>query len=719
MATATELHAQGRELEDSEIVVNESEPMDSDELDAIVDNLITEAEDYIDTEEAPARIKASEYYDGEPYGNEEVGRSQVVTYDVRDCINMMLPQIMRTFFGPEKVVEFMPREQMDVQNAAQATDYINQVILSQDNNSFEIFTEIFRDALLKRIGIAKVDWQSIEKLEHEEYSGLDDQALQALISDPMIEASAIESYPDPNFPEPPELPDGQPPLSPMQTQEAPQLHDVVVRRNTETGRIIVNSIPPEEFLIDRRARSVDEASVVAHRRYMTVSELVELGYDFHEMLDLAGDEDNFDNNLEYQTRNPSAMYSESADRGESNRTVLYTEAFIKVDYDNDGVSELRRFCCAGDKHKVLYHHPVNSIPFIIFSPYPEPHRWVGQSVADVIMDVQLIKSMVLRNMLDSLGKAIHPDTAVVEGQANMHDVTSNAVGKIIRMRAPGVVQELKKDFTGREAFPMLDYLDQLKEDRTGMSKASMGLNPDALQSSTKAAVSATVSASQAQIELVCRNFAEMGMKPLFRKILKLLTKHHDKARMVRLRNTWVPVDPRSWDANMDVSVNVALGLGTTEERMTMLATVAGKQEAILQQLGPENPLVNYQQYHATLAKMTELSGFKDVGTFWTDPATYQPPPPKEPKPSPDEIFVTAQADKISADIELDKQKFSMDQEKMIRDDDLARDKLDAEIEMKKKQIESQYATTLENTQLRGMLDRDREIIRQEPQLQTN
>ena len=358
---------------------------------------------------------------------------------------------------------------------------------------------------------------------------------------------------------------------------------------------------------------------------------------------------------------------------------------------------------------------MNSVPFVLFNGYPEPHLWKGDSVADLMMDVQLIKSNVLRNMLDSLSKSIHPDTWVVEGQVNVDDALSNKVGKIIRTRAAGMIGELVKDFSGKEGFPMLDYLDQLKEDRTGMSKASQGLNPDALQSTTKAAVTATVSAAQAQIELLCRVLAENGMKPLFKKILKLLHAHQDKARMVRLRNQWVPIDPRAWDASMDVSVNVALGLGTTEDRMMMLEGIAKKQQELLGTLGPENPLVTQKQYHHTLSKMTELSGHKDIQNFWTDPATYEPPPPQPPEPTPDEIFAQAQADKVRADMEVDQAKLALEKEKMVRDDDLERDKMESDLEVKIKEMENKYQTAIDQTEIRGRMERDREQMKMEAQ----
>ena len=720
--TDSEVREQTAELEKEQIRLAGDTAMDVTELEGIVAGLIDEAVDYIDLSEAPDRIVASDYFNGRPFGNEEDGRSQVVSRDVRDTIALMMPQIMRTFFGTQRVVEYQPRYPEDVPNAEQASDYVNQVVLGTDNpTSFQTFYSIIKDSLIKRVGIAKVDWERREEVEHEEYTGLDDQALQALLSDPDIEGSSIESYPDPDFvapdtPPPTEgvSPTGEPQVQP-QDMEVPMLHDVVIRRLSVEGSVIFEALPPEEFLIDRRAKSVEDATIVAHRRYLTVSELVSMGYNFDEMLDLAGDADEFDTNMEFLSRHPLGSYASSDEGGEANRKVLYIEAYAKVDFSGSGITSLRRFCCAGNHHQLLHHSPVNDIPFVVFSGYPEPHFWRGNSVADLTMDVQLVKSSILRNMLDSLAKSIHPDTWLIEGQVNIDDALSNKVGKLVRTRSAGAIGELNKSFNGKEAFPMLDYMDRMKEDRTGMSKASMGLDPDALQSTEKSAVSATMASSQAQIELLCRVFAENGMKPLFKKILKLLHNHQEKARMVRLRNSWIPIDPRVWDIGMDVSVNVALGMGTTQEKMQMLAGISAKQEKILQEQGATNPFVTNEQYHHTLSKMTELSGFKDVQSFWSNPKDFQPPPPEPPEPTPDEIFATAQADKVRADIELDKQKFGLDQEKMIRDDDLQRDKLDSDVGLKTQEMENKYKTSIDMTEIKGNMEKDREKIRADAQ----
>ncbi len=238
--------------------------------------------------------------------------------------------------------------------------------------------------------------------------------------------------------------------------------------------------------------------------------------------------------------------------------------------------------------------------------------------------------------------SIHPRTAVVEGQVNIDDVLNNETGAIIRMRAPGMVQPFSSPFVGQAAFPMLDYMDAMREDRTGMSKAAMGLDPDALQSTTKAAVAATVSASQSRLELQARLLAE-GMKKLFKGILYLMTTHQDKPRMVRLRNEWVQIDPRVWNTSMDVTVNIGLGNGDTNDRIQALTNIANKQEQIIQQYGLNNPVVTPAMYIRTIQKIVELSGVKDASSYFQAlPADFQMPQEQAPKPTPEEVLAQVQ-----------------------------------------------------------------------------
>jgi hypothetical protein len=265
---------------------------------------------------------------------------------------------------------------------------------------------------------------------------------------------------------------------------------------------------------------------------------------------------------------------------------------------------------------------------------------------------------------------------------------------------------------------MLDYMDQVKESRTGINKASAGLDANALNGATATAVNATVTAAQQHIELICRMFAETGFKSLMSKALGLLVKHHDKPRMVRLRNKWVPIDPRVWDADMDVVVNIALGTGSDQQKMGFLNVIAQKQEMLMQQLGPtNNPLVNFEGYYNTLEQMLAIAGFKDVSQFFQNPQNFQPPQPTPPPPSPEQILAQVQAQSIQADIQKKAAELELQREEMLLKDDRERDKLDADVMLKSAEIEAKYGTAVNTANIEALMQRDRELLRQQAEVE--
>ena len=689
-----------------------TEPMDDAELQSIITQDLTDAVSYVDSDLSPTRAKGTEYYRGDLFGNEVEGNSKVVAMEVRDTVSAMLPSLMRVFFNSENVVEFTPRGPEDVKMAQQATDYANY-IFQNDNNGFLTSYAIFKDALVRKCGIAKFWWEDEEKVRIEEYSGLDDQTLEMLMQEPGAEVKIVVSYPDPNIDElqisTVDPVTGQPVMMPPA-----MVHDVQIKRITKDGRIKIMAVPPEELLLDRRARSFDDATIIAHRQMATVADLMAMGYDQDEIEENLSTTD-LDSNDEYLARQPlSTTFGTNDAANPMMRRVLYVEAYSRVDYDGDGIAELRKVCCMGGSYKVVRNLPASYIPFADFPCDPEPHTspLEAMSIFDITRDLQEIKSEILRNTLDSLAQSIHPRTAVVEGQVNIDDVLNNETGAIIRMRAPGMVQPLSTPFVGQAAFPMMEYMDQIKEDRTGMSKAAMGLNADALQSSTKAAVNATISASQGRIELTARILAE-GMKKLFKGILFLAITHQDKARMVRLRNEWVQIDPRAWDVSMDANINIALGNGDTNEKLQALMMIMAKQEQILQQLGPTNPLVTPQQFSNTLRKIVELSGFKDTTSYFQQiPADYVPPTP-QPKPTPEEVLAQVQAESIKADIQKKAAELELKRQQMLLDDDLARDKMAQDMYLKKYEIELKYKSQISTAEIDAAQNIDREAMRQQ------
>jgi hypothetical protein len=680
-----------------------------EELQAAVAAELRDAIDFIEEEISPERAKATKYYLGEPFGNEEEGLSHHVSTDVRDTVLGIMPPLMRIFAGTDKICEYTPIGPEDIAHAEQATDAIHHIFY-KENNGFGVLYAAFKDALVRKMGIVKWWYEEQEDATTYEYSGLDMDALQALLEDPDVELVEMEGKTDEGM---------MPPVDPMTGLPDPMgamVYEVTIRRVKKHRKYCVSAVPPEEFIFDRRARDLDSASLVGHRQMMTVSDLVAMGYDEEMVKEYAGaGDDELETNEERYERNPQLTIFKADRSDDASRKVLYIESIIKYDRDGDGVAERLKICTMGNAYKVVNVEGIDEVNFAVFEPDPEPHTLVGLSEADKVLDIQETKSEVMRGILDSLAQSIHPRTGVVEGQVNMDDVLNNETGAVIRMRQPGMVQPFEVPFVGQQAFPVLTYLDEVKEARTGVSKASQGLNADALQSSTKAAVAATIAASQGRVELIARIFSETGMKRLFRGLLKMFIKHQDQPKMMRLRGQFVPVDPRVWNADMDVEINVALSSATNEERMAVLASVTEKQELIIQTLGMNNPLVTIAQYRNTLAKQVELAGFRDASIFFNEvPADFQMPeadPNAEAQQTPEAMLAQVQAQSIQADIQKKAAELDLEREKMIRADDRERDRMEIDRFIRLRDLELKYATRIDEAMLNVEVQRDREAAR--------
>ena len=512
-------------------------------------------------------------------------------------------------------------------------------------------------------------------------------SLNALLSDPELQVSVISN---------------------MMTDMG-ESYSVQVTRSARNGRVKVKALPCEEFLIDRDATNLEDAILTAHRRMATASELIQMGYDRDLVESKAASVDELDDNVERRVRDPAALdYGFRSE--ESVKLVEYVEAYMKVDWNNDGIAELRKICCMGNDYEIVHHEAWSHPPFAIFSPIPEAHVFFGTSIFDLVGDIQKIKSNVLRNSLDSLSLSIHPRMVITEGQVNLEDVQNTEIGAIIRQDQPGAVQSLTLPYVGKDAFPMLGYLDSLKEGRTGISKASMGLDAENLQSTTAVAVNATIQGAQAQMELIARNFAEIGMRQLYSGVLKLLIQHQDYARMVRLREKFVPIDPRSWNANMDVSVNVPIGGSTDQEKMSSLQSIMTVQENIIGKFGINNPLVSLENYRNTINSAIEMAGFKNVDAFITQGPVEIPPPQPQP-PSADELLVQAQREQIQAEVQMKAAELELKRQQMVRDDDFRQDKLEADVMMNVAEIKAKFGAQITTAEIQAMMDREREQMR--------
>ncbi len=688
--------------------------MDSAEFSASVKQAIDDAVDYIDGFVAPARAKATSYYRGDPFGNEEEGRSQIVMTELRDVVQAITPSLLRIFTASENVVEYIPRNENTVAIAEQATDYVNYIFYN-DNPGFQVLHNAFKDALVRKTGVIKWRWSEDLEISEAEYTGLDEAQIALLQSDQEIEVIELNQT---IVQEAQVGPDG------AEVIPAVSSFDVRIRRRRPKNKIIIEAVPPEEFLVARDTRDLDKSFYVGHRSLKTMSELVAMGYDRKEIEQYAGQGDVFSINYEAQTRNPAIMsFMNHVDTPDgSQRRVLYVESYVRIDKDGDGIAELRKVCSIGNAHHVLHDEVATDVPFAVFCPDPEPHMIIGQSIADQVMDLQNIKSAIVRNTMDSLAQVIHPRTVVVEGQVNLDDVMNNETGAIIRARQPGMVQPLAEPFVGQQAMGLIQYMDEIRAQRTGISQASQGLDPDVLQSTTKAAVTATVQGAQERIELIARIFAENGMKRLFKGLLKMVCRHQDKPRMVRLRGQWVSIDPRYWDADMDVSVNVAFGHGSDQDRLVFMMQIAQKQEQIMQLLGPTNPMCDISQYRNSIAKITELAGIKDVSRYFKpidanavqemaqQMAQNKPADPNQMLVQIEQQKAQVAAVKAQADVQINEQKMVLAREQAIMADSRERERIQADAMIRAAEIEAKYGAQFDIAKLNQIFEHDRQVI---------
>ena len=679
------------EIDDIEELETAPEEMDEEEFQGYVARMLEDSIQYCD-ELSTDRVTASKYYSGHLPEQEDEGRSGATSYDTRDTINAILPALMRVFFGANKIMQFSPKGPEDVAQSEQITDYINNLILEKQPNFFTTMMAVFKDALIRRTGVLKFWHEESEKVTSSRFSGLDEQQAQILAGDDDVESVEME-------------PSGQ-------TAEGIPLFNVTLTRRVKEGNIKIEALPPEEFLISRTAKSVQTADIVAHRSYKTISDLVALGYDRDEVEEHAGIEESFSNNEEYYNRHADSATRHQGNLEPASRKVLYCESYVKIDKNNDNFSELLRVCTIGNAHNVVNTMPCDQIPFVCLTPDPTPHSWDGASITDIVADIQRIKSAILRNVMDSLVMAVNPRMMVQEGAVNMKDVLNTEVGAIIRAKNPTAVTQLSMPFVGQAALPILGMLDELKASRTGITKVSQGLDVENLTSTAKVGIDAGVKAAQAHIELIARIFAETGLKPLYKGVLKLVCQHQDREKMVRLRNQWVPIDPRSWDADMDLTVDIPLGGGNDAEKMGFLENIMKVQDALLQRLGPENPIVNLRQHYQTLSKIVQLAGFQDPSMFFTDPAQYQPPPPQPKEPSPEEEYIKIQGQKVQADAQNDMGKLELEREKMLRLDDREKDRIESQAQLSLMEMEAKYNTTMDGAKIKASMERDREQMKQ-------
>lgn len=642
--------------------------LNQDRISNIVSNLVAECRKYRD-QLADERVTANEYYDGIMRDTpSDLGRSKVVSRDVRSQVKKVKPSVTRIILGNDKVVEYEPVGQNDEQAAEQATDFINYVVFPE-SGGYEAVEDAIDDALKLRNGFIRVWNEQRAKVTISRHSGLDENALAQLVSPDdieVLEQSSEQSVVD--------GPEGPMPV---------MLYDVKIRRRTLERRNKIEAIAPEQILIHPDTLDIETSPIAGIGTKVRRTDLIEMGYDRELVMNLPANSSTDDSGEEMSRRRD---YVDDGDEEEkATQEIDYYDLYVRVDINGDGVAELVRFVSAGGTgiDNILEIEETDEIPLAPIVCERRPHQWEGNSITDDMKDIQRIKTVLLRQTLDNIYWQNNPQPVVQEGIIqNPESVTNPSFGEPIRVREGTPVQNAytinQIPFVAQASFSMLSYLDNEATDRTGISDASSGMAPDALQNMTAKATSLIEAAGIGQTEMMVRTIAH-SLKRVFKLLLKLTIKHQDIPRTVRLRGEWVTYDPRQWNSEMDASVNTGLGAGTRERDMMMMQVIMGLQEKLLANFGAaNNPYVKPDDLWASIEKTVEATGLRSADQFFT-------------KPSPEEIqqAIEAQSNKPDPEMQKAEMQAQIAQQKAAMDLQIAQIKTESDERLRMAELQSQ------------------------------
>lgn len=667
-------------------------PMTETEINGIVRDALTDAVDFVESEIAPDRIRSQRYFDGEVDIGEEEGRSKVVATKVRDTVRAIKPSLMRVFLSTDRAVEYIPTGPRDVKFAELATRYMQYKF--SELGGYRIINDAFHDALVKKVGIVKAFWDTYQDQEIYEYNDINDQEYSVIVNDDGVEVVEHSVTMEMDIDE-------------MGMEVEMPRHYLKISRTTERGDMDIQSVPPEEFFVDRGAKRIEDAYIVAHRTQMRVSDVVAMGFEFEEVSKLSGfsNYNTTANEEEFERRGYDTAYAQENVQDPAMRLVAITEAYMRIDVDGTGVAQMQRCLLGGDDYNLLSIEPCSEIPFAVFEIDPEPHTFFGRSIADLLMNEQDASTMMLRGVLDNVALTNSPQREIVDGQVNIDDLLNNEIGGIVRVKAPGMVRDLAVPFVAGQTLVAIQYMDAEIESKTGVTRASSGLNPDAMQSTTAAAVNATIQAAAGQVEVMARNLAEGGMRRLFKLMLKLMVENVDEAVMMRMAGgDYQPVDPRHWNAKMDVAANVGLGTGREDQRSAALAQALQIQMQVYQGYGPNNGVVTMTNIRNTVADMLAVQGVRNADRYFSpmdmereqqlqqQAAQQQQQPPVDQQA---QAIVQAEQIKAAAREKVETLKLQIEAQKAIAEDDRERDKMDQELLTDAAKLYGQYQTTVD------------------------
>jgi hypothetical protein len=589
----------------------------NESLSEVVNRELNAADSWANGDLADQQAEALDYYYGQPFGDEEEGFSSVVTRDTLKTVEGIMPSLMKVFASGDTFVEFEPTGKEDVAEAQQATDYLNYVF-DKRCEGFTVLYTWFKDALLMKNGLVEVSWAEDELCDIQNFTGIEQIELDALEAEEEVELVHKEI-----------------------NEDDANLYDVTIRRTNNRGRPVVDNIPSSEFRIKARSKSIKDSDFVARVQDVSIGSLIDYGFAREDISEGHGS-----SLIKNQVEDARFGDVEEPNDFSNDTVVEYVKAWVRTFDEEDEKMKLFEVHMVGNV--VLEKEEVGEIPIINLSPIMMPHKFTGVSIADLVKDIQEIRSKMWRHTLDNLALSNAGRYAAVENQVNLQDLIDNRIGGIVREKVQGAVRQLPVPQLGNATFPFLNELEKEREDRAGVSRMTQGLDAAALTSNTAAtAVNQVMTAAQEKIQLIARIFAETGVKELFLQLYRLSRTNNSEVDIVKLRGRFVPVTPYDWKDRFDMTVTVGLGNQNKDQQLMHLNNIS----TMLRGIGDTQfgYLINAEHVHTLATEFIQNAGYKNAARFIGDPREVQPP---EPQPSADMVAAQGEAQKDIADAKL-------------------------------------------------------------------
>lgn len=633
-------------------------PATKAELASLVESAIKTSVGYYDSKLSRERKDVLDYYNGILPKPMHSGNSKYVSMDVYDSVESLKAVLLETFASGNQIVKFAPQAEEDVQGAKVATDYCDYVIFRQ-NNGFNIFSDVIQDSLLARVGVAKVYWESCYEEIEETFENLSMEEVDLLLSQEDYEDIEVE-------------------------QSENGLFEGSVTRKVDKSKVRIDTIPPEEFLITPQAKSIADAPFIAHRTRKTLSELIEEGYDRKLVESIAANDDS------ELTMNPEVLArfeQVGADRLNLNgelqtqtREVVVYECYLKIDMDGSGEAKLYKVTKAGST--ILDHERVDNKPFVAYVPLPIPHSFYGSNYASKVIPTQNARTVLVRGILDHTLITNNPRMMVVKGAlTNPKELIENRIGGLVNVTRPDGILPLPQAGLNPFVFQTIQLLDEDKEEATGVSKLSQGMNKDAVsKQNSQAMVENLVSLSQQREKIIARNFAYQFVKELYLEVYRLVISNEKKEKIIQIAGSFERIYPSTWDERMDVAVELKLGYGEQEQDSQKYLAY----HQMMTQDPSVAPMYKAENKYNVIRAILDKNGIKNISEFITSPDQIEPPKPdpmmmkqmelEERKVAAQEALAQSTSAKVEANasmdvmrIELDKMKHELNEYKVQRE----------------------------------------------------